>query len=703
MNSDNSRHRLGLLAIFALSLFGALFARLWFLQVVEGPDLEAQVNQNARREVVIPAPRGRILDRNGIALVTNREVIVVAVDTQAHAELDEPEQERLLEQLATSLSRWVPPDEAVTVDFLEKRLADQRFSRFRPVPVAEINVEQEIYFREQAERYPSVVVERQTVRSYPYGSLAAHVLGYVGAITEEEYEQRHVDPDEVEEDEIDDADPSELPIGVTKPYDRSDEIGKAGVERTYEEYLRGTPGRQVFEVDRRNRVVREITELREEPVPGDDVHLSIDARIQYRTEEALQAQIAKADPPNPSGAAVVLDPRNGQVWAMASYPTYDPHQLVGGISQDLYDELTARPTLAMSNRAIQEAYPPASTFKLGSSFAGLNLGLITPEMVINDPGSYRLCPGSQAGCLKHNSGGAPHGSISLASALEVSSNVYYYRIGDLAWKAHQRGELPEDALQEQLQVLGYGEKTGIDLTAETAGRIPTPESNRALADALWEADPANYNNSEAEHERARRWEGGFNADVAIGEFDTLVTPLQNANAYASVLNPEGSLFRPSILSHITDTESEEITGTFEPEVIRNIDYGPGRGVILDGLHRVVSGGTARGVFAAFPLAEFPVAGKTGTSSVGTSADRPDNSLFVGFGPTDATVEEDQYVISVIIEGGGYGSLAAAPAAAMVFNSLASGEYQTLEIPPGAPIDVQAALQRAANIGTGTAD
>lgn len=700
MISDSPRHRLGLLAIAGLSLFGALFARLWFLQLVEGPTLEEQVTSNAQRVVVIPAPRGQILDRQGVVLVDNRESVAVSVDAQAFADLDEAEQGRLVERLSSALSRQPsPPDvpalpgaedgpggegdggEAVTVEFIERRLADQRFSRFRPIPVAEdITVEQEIYFREQAERFPSVIVERRSIRAYPYGSLAAHVLGYVGAISEEEFERFR--------DE-----------GGPEAYERSDEIGRAGVEATYESYLRGTPGQRVFEVDRRNRVVRELTDQRVEPVPGDDVHLSLDARIQYKTEEALQARILEADAPFPSGAATVLDPRNGQVWAMASYPTYDPAALVGGISQDLYDQLTARPELALSNRNIQEAYPAASTFKLATSHAGLELGIIEPDEVIDDPGYYELCPGQGRGCRKSNSGGTAMGQINLSTALARSSNVYYFRIGHLAFGRSE--VLGEQALQDQISVLGYGERTGIDLTAESAGRVPTPESNAALADALWEADPANYGNDEGVYQDSRRWQGGNNADVAIGEFDTLVTPLQNANAYASVVNQDGRLYEPSVLSHITDHDSGETVHRFDAEVLRTIDYGPARLSILQGLERVVSDplGTAHGVFADFPLDRFPVGGKTGTASIGIPGSRPDNSLFVGYGPTP----DPQYVASVHIEGGGFGSLRAAPVAAMVFEPIADGSLEGFVVPPGGAIDAQRALDESQNIGVGTAD
>jgi len=685
VTSDGSRHRLGLVAITALSLFAALFARLWFLQVVDSASLSQQVTSNAQVVVVVPAPRGRILDRNGAVLVDNRQSIMVAVDGQELADLDEPEQARVLERLSTALSRYRPPDDPLTVEFLEARLNDQRFSRFRPVPVAEdITVDQEIYFREQAERFPAVVVERQSVRQYNYGSLAAHVLGYLGGLTEEQYDDL-------------------IRTKGPKPYGKSDDIGKAGVEQTYEPYLRGTPGQQVFEVDPFGRIVQEIRSKRRNPVPGDDLHLSIDARIQYKAEEALQAQILASKTPTPAGAATVLDPRNGQVIAMASFPTYDPTSLVGGISQDDYDVLTDPETKILSNRAIQEAYPAASTFKLATSYAGLKLGLITPELVVNDTGVYDLgCNGS--GCQKRNSGGGkPMGPITLSTALARSSDFYYYKLGVEAWRKAGDGSAPEDALQQQIKVLGYGARTGIDLTAESPGRVPTPQSNRELADSLWEADPANYGGDEAAYQDARRWKAGYNADIAIGQFDTLVTPLQTANAYASLANPSGTLFEPSVLSYVSRSRADaEVVLPYVAEALRTVDYGPARPALLDGFDGVTHAplGTGYNVFGNFPLATFSVSGKTGTAEVGDDdAQKNDNSLFVGYGPTP----ESQYVASVMIEGGGFGAEAAAPAVWMIFEPIASGAINTFVVPPGGAIDAARAAESTSGIAAEGAD
>ncbi len=705
MTSDNSRHRLGLLAITALSLFGALFARLWFLQIVEGPTLDEQVTSNSQEIVITPGPRGRILDRNGTVLVENRETIVVAVDLQDYNELERADQKRVLARLASALSRGRPADEKVTAKFLDARLGDERFSRFRPIPVAEdITVEQEIYFREQAARFPSVVVERRMVRSYPYGQLAAHVLGYVGSLSEEEYEARRGK-------------------GGAKPYEKTDEIGKSGVEREYEDHLRGTPGRQVFEVDRSNNVVREITSQRREPQQGDDLYLAIDARVQYHAEQALQARLIAAQgrrTPALAGGMVVLDPTNGQVRAMASYPTYDPSALVGGISQELWADLQGQ-TLdedgkpvrdedgevvegpsKLLNRATAGSYPPASTFKLASAYAALKLGIIDPAQYVQDPGYWRICPGKGTGCLKKNAGSQPHGSVDLQKALAVSSDVYFYRIGDIAWTQAKNGGLAEDGMQRHIEELGYGARTGIDLPAESPGQVPTPESEAKLAAELFERYPADYDNDPAVAEDAGRWRTGWSADLAIGQKVT-ATPLQTANAYAALANG-GTLYRPQVLDRITKANSPTLIQAFEPEVIRQIDWGPARSSFLAGFAGAVGtpGGTAYRTFQGFPLDTWPVAGKTGTAQTGKDElgnPRPENSLFVAFSLGDGGT----WLASAMLEGAGAGANAAAPAVRLTLEPIATGEIDSFEIPKGGTIDADAVAEQSSGISTSGSD
>lgn len=681
-----TRHRLGLLALGGLTLFVALFARLWFLQVVEAPAHQQGVSASTTRTVVDPAPRGEIFDRNGITLVENVETTVIAIDKQELRRLDDDERDAAIVALVGGLNRFRLPADSLSVDDIEKQLADERNSEFRPVPVArDISMTAEIYFREEAHRYPAVVVERQIVRRYPYGSLAAHTLGRVGPITQE-YLDAHLDE-------------------TAKPYHQNDEVGLAGVEQSYERYLRGTPGRRVFEVDSRNRIVRELAEQRIEPERGDDVYLSIDARIQYKTEEALAAWIINSKSPTPAGAATILDPRNGQVVAMASYPTYDPNTLVGGISEPRWDELNAGPDKKIMNRAMSEGYPAASTFKLATAYAGLKLGLVDPNMAFNDIGYYQI-PGCQPAdsrtCRPQNANRQRHGVIDLSGALTVSSDAYFYRIGADAWAGYRdSGRFEQNALQEQIEDLGYGSRTGIDLPAEAAGVVPTPESLAETADAMYEQGIIDAK----QRDEGSRWSAGQSTNLAIGQGSTVVTPLQTANAYAALANADGILYEPSVVDRVTaagDPDTVRYALERETREIRRIDWGGAREHLLDGFSGAINqpGGTAYGVFTEFPLGLFPLSGKTGTAEVGDGPNqKADNSMFVAFGPNP----ESRYVVSMLIEGGRYGSSAAAPAVRMILEPIADGSIEQFEIPEDGTIDAESAAASTNDYQRGGAD
>lgn len=711
MTSDNARHRLGLLAVAALSLFGALFARLWFLQVVEGKTLRADASSNSTEVVITPAARGRILDRNGVVMVDNRESIVVGINAQKFDDLPRPTQTRVLHRLSAALSMGKQPQNQVRVGDLRKKLNDSRYSRFRPIPVAEdISEQSEIYFSEQAAEYPSVVVERATVRDYPYGSLAAHVLGYVGPLSDAQWQKldKHNDPN--------------------KPYVQTDEIGKSGVEYSYEHYLRGTPGKQVFEVDRTGKVVREITSERVEPKAGDDLYLSLDAKVQYKAEVALQAQLVNAfqgRPGQEAGGLVVTDPSTGQVRAMASYPTYDPADLVGGISCPTWRDLQGLPPEGkcgksmlteikllkkddraplpkLLNRALQGAYQPASTFKLASSYAALKLGIRTPGEYIADGGYIRLCPGEGKGCVKQNANRAAHGSVNLSSAITVSSDVYFYGVGIEAWASRER--IGVQAFQDAVEQLGYGADTGIDLPGESSGLIPTPKKEMQLALALFKVDPGYYDNDIAVAKDNGRWNSGKSADIAIGQKLT-ATPLQTANAYAALANG-GKLLRPTVIEKITAAgQPNKIHKRYEQKVIRTIDWGTDRESLLTGFRGVVDptgqsvSGTAVTPFQGFPFGRMPLAGKTGTAQTGeykNGLKRPDNSVFVAFtlgGPSN-------WVATALLEYSGSGAGAAAPAVRMVLEPIADGSLDTFVIPKHARIDAEKAAQSLGPSGGG---
>ncbi|CAN5687342.1 penicillin-binding protein 2 [soil metagenome] len=650
MTADTPRLRLGVLGIVAVSLLGALFARLWYLQVMAAPEFRVAAESNRIRVVATEAPRGRILDRDGTPIVENRDSIVVTVDRQELDGLDNADAvlQRLADAVTRDRRRANPIAPPVTVDELEETLADPRYSRFQPVPVAEdVTEELEIFLRERAAEYPAVEVERRVVRAYPYGALAAHLLGYVGPVIDEDLEERADSP---------------------KPYQLGDEIGKGGVERAFEEHLRGTPGEKTIEVNVDNEPVRVLETT--EPVAGDDVWLTIDLEVQAVAELALFEELedARGTPlsgryraNSPAGSVVVLDPQAGGLVAMASFPTYDPGEFLSGISRRRFAELTDPANYApFTNRAIQGEYAPGSTFKLFTAYAALSQGLLEPTTTISDGGSVRI--GDRT---FRNSGTVSYGAVNLEKSLRVSSDVYYYLIGRDFWEQQER--FGEEALQEGARAFGLGEQTGIALPGERSGRIPTP-AERAR---IYDENPGDF--------LERDWFTGDNVNTAIGQGDVLVTPLQLANAYATFANG-GTRHSPNVAQKITRHGSDEVVEVFEPRVVGQVDLPPQmRQPMLDGLTGVTNGerGTAVRAFSGFPHTTWPVAGKTGTAEVNGKAD---SSVFAGFGPTF----DPRYVAVAVLEESGFGGNVAAPLVRRIFEPIATNSLPAVQ--PGGLID-----------------
>ncbi|MDQ3574625.1 MAG: penicillin-binding protein 2 [Actinomycetota bacterium] len=622
MVSDTSRLRLAIVGVIGLSLFAAVFTRLLYLQVMDARELQALATQNQVREVFEPAPRGRILDRQGRPIVTNKVSQMVTVK-RLEVEGDPEVLSRLAPLLGISRAE------------LTRRIEDTRYSRFRPVPVAEdVSEELLVYLREHAQDFKGVEVVPSYQRAYPNGALAAHVLGYVGEINDKELAARK-----------------------DKGYRLGDEVGKSGVEQTYEEDLRGRPGRVQLEVDALGRVVRTLSST--PSAPGNDVQLTVDLDVQRLAEESLERGLAAArgrnrggGPPLASkgGAAVVLDPRDGSVLAMASNPTYDPGAFVNGIRPELFESLQAPPSgFPLNNRAIQGEYAPGSTFKLFTAVAALQTGMITPGTTILDTGEYRLpsCRGQT--CTFRNAGSVSYGRVNLTRALTVSSDVYFYGLGADFWF---RGGANAQAIQSTARQLGFGDRTGIPLSGEQKGRI----LDAGIRKKLNESNPEAFPNG--------RWYAGDNVNLSIGQGETVVTPLQLANAYATFANG-GTLFSPRVAVRVLKP-SGEVIRQLPPSPLRQVELPPNlRDPILEGLSGAVADpdGTAHGAFAGFPLDVFPVAGKTGTAQV---MGKNDTAVFAAFAPARAP----RYALSVFMEESGFGGAVAAPVARRVFEGLA---------------------------------
>lgn len=661
LDTRSSRLRMSVLGAVAIALFAALFARVWFLQVVSEQEFAQQAVDNRVREIIEQAPRGRILDVKGRVLVDNRPSIVVTIDKEAliQAGLGEDERNDLFLRLATEIST---SGRLTKVADIEAAFESNRYGPFAEVPVVrDISEELQVYLAEQAHEFPGVNTDVVTVREYPYGNLAAHILGYVGPLNDRELAAVQ---------------------GKEKTYQPNDEIGKGGVEAFFEDQLRGNPGRRVVEVDKFNNIL----EVREETPPqaGSDLRLTIDIDVQALVEQELRLGLERAreQPPEfdvlgiieftaPAGAMVLMDPRDGAVRAMASYPTFDPGAFVNGISSAEFDELNApeneRPLL---NRAIQGEYAPGSTFKPFSLYAGLDTGMIGSRGILgvrspfNDEGVF-FVPGCDSDtCRFQNAGAEVMGPVDLPASLAVSSDTYYY---NLAYNFDVRRGFDQDSIQQAAKKWGYGQPTGVTLPNESPGRMPTPEERRRLHEEAPEAFPD------------PEWRTGDTIITSIGQGDVLATPMQIANSYATIANG-GMHFAPGLADAVLDPITGEVEQEYGPRLLDEIFFPDDfRDPILEGLIGAVAesdgtedGGTATRAFeqVGFPLGTWPVAGKTGTSEKTGPNGVPlaDFAMFAGFGP----VSDPEWAGAIVLEEAGFGGNVAAPVFARVLVAIANG-------------------------------
>ena len=629
MTKDSSRLRLAVLGMVVMSLFCALLARLWYLQILASPTYKVEAQHNSVAVVYTEAPRGRILDRNGKVLADNRVVLALV----AHREKVDAGSE-VLGRVAALVG--------VPVEVLKDRLADERYSLFKPVPLAvDVPKDKLIYVREHQGDFPGIEGLQLTERVYPNGSLAAHVLGTVGEINDKELATRKA-----------------------QGYRAGETIGKTGAELTYEADLRGTPEIEKLEVDSVGRVQRSLGG--QPAVQGHDVRLSIDIDIQRLAEDALAQGLDLARKSTDTltgklftatgGTVVVLDPRDGSVLAMVSNPTYDPNEFINGISVKRFAELNdPAGHYPLNNRAIQGLYAPGSTFKLATGMAALKAGMIAPRDTYNDTGSYTVTGERSQTFI--NARGTRNGPVNVTQALTVSSDVFFYWLGQRFWDG--RGKYGQAAIQDMARSIGMGEYSDIDLPFEADGRVSDPAGRERLHANNPDAFPY------------PEWYTGDNLNVAVGQGDTVITPLQLANAYATFTNG-GAVYAPHVGQAVLGPDGQEIR-RIDPKVVRRADIPAAvHDPLQTGFRGVVNDprGTAFGAFAGFPLSAFPVAGKTGTAEV---AGKQDTSLFTAYAPADNA----RYVVTVVMEESGLGASAAAPVARRVFEGIAAKEGVTV--------------------------
>ncbi len=581
--------RVAVLSGVAVALFGALFFRLWDLQVLSGAEYLAEAKNNRTREFKDVAPRGDILDREGNVLVDNRTSLALQLNTQKLPE--DPIEER--DEL-TRLGRLAH----MSLRKVRRTIREgEEVAAGAPVTLRKDVGYDLVYYLEENQRdFPGVAVQRVFVRAYPDATRAAHVVGSVGEVSEEELKEpayRGLEP--------------------------GDEVGKGGVEYTYDRYLRGEPGQTKIQVNALGQPTPGGQLVSQPPIPGDNLKLTIDPDVQTAGESAL----ASFGLP---GAFVTMNVHDGQILGMGSSPTFDPSVFTRPMTQSQVDELYRDPVLApLTDRATESYYPTGSTFKIITALAALESGEITLTEPIYDGGSITV-----GGQEFQNAGGVALGSVDMTSALQVSSDVYFYTLGLKMWNS---GEL-----QRWAGKLGIGRESGLDLPGETEGLVPS----RKWRDQLF-----------AEGETERPWSAGDNIQLAIGQGDLQTNPLQLAIAYAALAN-DGTIVTPHVGMEVEDAAGR-VLKEFDPQPRRRIEIDPAyRAAVLDGLHRAAQspGGTSYGVFGGFPI---DVAGKTGT------AERPghgDQSWYAVVAP----YPDPRIVTIVTVEEGGFGAEAAAPAA-----------------------------------------
>ena len=590
--------RIALLGGIALTLLGLLLIRLWFLQVISGEQYAEAAEGNRLRTVVLDAPRGKVLDRNGELLVGVRTGTNLVVDPR---ELAGARREQVLNRVAAKLDGVTGAELVARVEAGEER-------PFESVVIAQ-NVPPALsYYLAQRERqFPGVRLRDTYLRTYPQDKLAAHVLGGTGKITAEELDDFR-----------------------SRGYEGNETVGQGGVEQEYEGFLRGAAGSYTREVDAAGEPTgREVVSSRA-PRPGRDVQLTIDAPTQRALQEALAEQVS-LNGLSTGGAGVALDPNTGEVLAMASYPDFDPSLFVSG-SQKRIESVIANPDKVLLNRAIGGNYPAGLTFKAISSAAGLEGGFISADEEIESPSEIELYK-----TVFPNFRNRSHGYVTLPVALEVSSDTYFYQLGDEFYRAQG------SPLQEEARTFGLGERTGLDLPGEVDGLIPDPDWKRQnFAGAPFT-------------DLDRSWKPGDTINLSVGQGYLNVTPLQMAVAYGAIANG-GTVHTPSVGRRVLDPNGRQLQELSSGKPTGTIDVSPDNlASIREGLYRAANGtgGTLTSVFGLLP-ADRKVAGKTGTAE--QVEGKEDHSWFVGYAPYD----DPKIVVAVVIEAAGTGSSSAAP-------------------------------------------
>ncbi|HEX2893888.1 MAG TPA: penicillin-binding protein 2 [Marmoricola sp.] len=660
-SQQRSRLRLFVVQVLFVSLFVTLFARLWYLQVFTGEEYQAKAAEQSVRDIVVQPARGLIVDEMGRPLVTNRPSWVVSVDRSTLGKLPDAEAEALLRKVAAAVHEPYADVLARTRVCGEPGAVSGTCwngSPFQPVPVArDVPQAVAVQISEQAEEYPGVVAQRESVRAYPspFGINAAGVLGYLSPVTADELGEAKSTHD--------------------TSLNGASVVGRAGVEKSYDQWLRGMPGYQRVSVDSMGRVLGDSGQA--EAVPGDTLVTSLDAKVQGVVEKQLHDAITTARKTYDkvthknyvadSGAVVVLDAKDGSVVAMASQPTYDPSVWVDGITKKqlkaLYSKDSGDPLLF---RATQGQFAPGSTWKPIMTVGALNHGF-SPDTRLD------CSSGVQVGNrLFKNYESASYGMIDFARALEISCDTFFYRVGLSFW--HRYGSDPtdvhaKDPLVDEAKDFGFGQKTGIDIPGEASGRI----ADRRWKLDYWNAMKGYYCKVDKQNTTGKRdflhvfahefclegnqYHVGDAVNFAIGQGDTMVTPLQLARAYAALSNG-GTLYAPRVGKAIVDP-SGKVVRRIAPVVQGRVKSKKSALRYVDtALQGTPREGTLAWKFGGFPLDKVKIRGKTGSAEVYGKQ----STSWV------ATYTKD-YVVVMMVSQAGTGSGTSGPAVRKIWEAL----------------------------------
>ncbi|AYM98056.1 penicillin-binding protein 2 [Acidovorax sp. 1608163] len=625
--ADASRLRVRVLVVAAVVFFafGLIVARLLYLQVVRHEDLAAQAESNRTAVVPIVPNRGLILDRNGVTLATNYAAYTLEITPSRAAPLDDT---------IDALAKVVDIHQRDRRRF--KRLLEES-RNFESLPIrTRLSDEEVARFAAQQYRFPGVEIKARLFRNYPLGEIGSHAIGYIGRINQNE-KQRIQDAD-------DEAN-----------YRGTEYIGKLGVEQSFESDLHGITGVEQMETSAGGRAVRKLASR--PATPGKSVMISLDIKLQKMVEDLFGDR---------RGALVAIDPRNGEVLALVSKPTFDPNLFVEGIDVENWTALNESIDKPLLNRALRGLYPPGSTYKPFMALAALELNKRSPSMIVNDPGFYNF--GGRT--FRSHEGGL--GALDMHRAIQFSSNTYFYSLAV---------DMGVDTIHDFMKPLTFGQSTGIDLNGEVRGTLPSTEWKRNT-----------YKRPEM-----KRWFPGETVSLGIGQGYNNFTMLQLAVAEATLANG-GTRYAPHLIKAVRDTVTGELTPVPQPPGT-DLGYKPKNvEIVRNALVAVNKGGTGTRVFAGAP---YTSAGKTGTAqavSLGQNVKynakameehQRDHSLFAAFAPA----ESPQIVVALIVENAGFGAAAAGPIARRVFDYWLQGEYPNEE-------DIQAVRkgQAAAPIG-----